>query len=347
MRLDSVRALKQELKEDAVLPRVYARAFAPASRLSTLTVRLDMAHTRAPSGNDVALGIVRGKGKRDFRLGARVQVAEPRRAAEIAERLRREARNECDVRIVPRVVARRAPTPAWFLRRRRPIEPGISVGHVKTTAGTLGFFVEDDHAVYVLSNNHVLAEVNAAEPGDPIVQPGPIDLPGNGKAKQRDLIAVLDRFVPISFSRSNVVDCAIAEVLDGIRIVKARTRAVRAKIKGTKPVTVDDLDLEVFKAGRTTGVTSGRITQAEVDRLSVEMTERPVKTALFSDQFEVSCPGRKSFSEGGDSGSLIVDGRGYARGLLFAGGPDEDGNDLTYANQIEIVLAKLGVELVV
>ena len=43
----------------------------------------------------------------------------------------------------------------------RPPFPGISVGHYKVTAGTLGCFVKDEKdKVYVLSNNHVLGNTN-------------------------------------------------------------------------------------------------------------------------------------------------------------------------------------------
>jgi hypothetical protein len=82
-----------------------------------------------------------------------------------------------------------------------------------------------------------------------------------------------------------------------------------------------------------------------LDRLRVDMGDQTERIALFSDQLEIV--GTKSqFSDGGDSGSLIVDTDGYARALLFAGGEEEGtGRDLTYANQLRTVLQKLGVEL--
>ena len=48
------------------------------------------------------------------------------------------------------------------------------------------------------------------------------------------------------------------------------------------------------------------------------------------------------FSQSGDSGSLIVDARRRAIGLLFAG----NDVDATYANPIGTVLNSLGVDLV-
>ncbi|MCL6638427.1 MAG: hypothetical protein K6T80_01935 [Firmicutes bacterium] len=97
-------------------------------------------------------------------------------------------------------------------RRERPCQPGMSVGHYQTTAGTLGALVKDKKTgeLMVLSNNHVLANASTvqrarAKQGDPILQPGGCDNPlepGNrpsGKRQQsrfvflRRLSEVFDR----------------------------------------------------------------------------------------------------------------------------------------------------------
>ncbi|NIU63493.1 MAG: hypothetical protein GWN66_23410, partial [Pseudomonas stutzeri] len=57
----------------------------------------------------------------------------------------------------------------------RPAPGGVSIGHVDITAGTLGCLVVRGDHIYILSNNHVLANSNEAEPGDAILQPGPHD----------------------------------------------------------------------------------------------------------------------------------------------------------------------------
>lgn len=84
-------------------------------------------------------------------------------------------------------------------KRVRPVRPGYSVGHPKVTAGTIGAGAYDITPLpgkppryYILSNNHVLANSNDANPGDPIYQPGVYD--GGGPA---DAIGRLARFVPI------------------------------------------------------------------------------------------------------------------------------------------------------
>ena len=63
------------------------------------------------------------------------------------------------------------------------------------------------HDVYVLSNNHVLAGVNTASIGDPIIQPGDVD----GGDDPGDRIATLAEFQMIDFKGgTRTMDAAIA-----------------------------------------------------------------------------------------------------------------------------------------
>ncbi len=82
--------------------------------------------------------------------------------------------------------------------RFRPIIPdGVSIGHYKVTAGTLGTMVKDRATGdrLILSNNHVLANGNEAQIGDAILQPGAID----GGEMPSDVVAQLERFIPLRF----------------------------------------------------------------------------------------------------------------------------------------------------
>src|SRR6266699_2378244 len=93
-------------------------------------------------------------------------------------------------------------------KRQRPAPLGFSVGHPLITAGSIGARVRDATGhIYVLSNNHVLANSNDANIGDPEYQPGPFD--GGGSADQ---IATLTDFQQITFSTAanNTIDAAIA-----------------------------------------------------------------------------------------------------------------------------------------
>jgi hypothetical protein len=97
-----------------------------------------------------------------------------------------------DVREVGRIVAFKARTDRW-----RPAPGGVSIGHYLITAGTLGAFVKDTTTgeTLILSNNHVMANINGATKGDAIIQPGAAD----GAIYPDDRIATLERFIPIQF----------------------------------------------------------------------------------------------------------------------------------------------------
>ena len=86
------------------------------------------------------------------------------------------------------------------------------------------------------------------------------------------------------------------------------------------------------KTGRTTGFTQGRITQIDVTT-SVDYNGR---TATFTDQLMAS-----GMSEGGDSGSVVLDEQKRVIGLLFAGSPRA-----TLINPIQAVLQALNIEIV-
>jgi hypothetical protein len=82
--------------------------------------------------------------------------------------------------------------------RYRPIIPsGVSIGHFKVTAGTLGTIVKDraTSEYFLLSNNHVLANSNDALVGDSILQPAAMD----GGFEPSDVVARLERFIKLRF----------------------------------------------------------------------------------------------------------------------------------------------------
>ncbi|MCK6428857.1 MAG: S1 family peptidase [Burkholderiaceae bacterium] len=225
--------------------------------------------------------------------------------------------------------------------RLRPAPGGISVGHFRITAGTLGCLARGRTAprinrLMILSNNHVLANSNAAAIGDCVAQPGPID----GGRCPADQVAVLERFVPINFAGgANVVDCATAWAWpDRVRrelmyISGGVTRFFRV---GATPVAAAR-GMLVGKSGRTTQLTRGTITAVGV-AINVNYGGR---IARFVDQIAIRAASG-DFSRGGDSGSLIWtwDTRRAPVGLLFAGG-----GGTTFANRITRVLAALDIQL--
>jgi hypothetical protein len=224
----------------------------------------------------------------------------------------------------------------------RPLQPGLTIGHYKITAGTLGAFAVERKTgrSVILSNNHVLANENVAKVGDAIIQPGDYD---NGK-RPKDVVAKLAKWVKLRANGANLLDAAIATVPASIEIDPLTYRGV-GTLAGVR---TDPLlpELAVSKVGRTTGATRGRITAIEMDNVVVDYD---LGSLSFDDQIEIESTGSGTFSAGGDSGSLILDEHNRACGLLFAGSETggSNGRGLTYASPIAIVLSKLAIDLAV
>jgi PKD repeat protein len=221
-------------------------------------------------------------------------------------------------------------------QRTRPAPIGFSVGHPDITAGTLGARVTDkDGKVYILSNNHILANSNNANIGDPILQPGAYD----GGSQPGDVIGYLHDLQEISFNASNQMDAAIA-IVNSADVSGSTPQGVSY---GSPSTTTEDasLGLKVQKYGRTTGHTFGGVAEINVTVTVCFETRGPfrcVKEATFTNQISIS---DGSFSAGGDSGSLIVTETGNNPvGLLFAGSSTR-----TIANPIGPVLARFGVTI--
>jgi hypothetical protein len=177
----------------------------------------------------------------------------------------------------------------------------------------------------------VLANENNASIGDRILQPGKADA-----GRQRDAIGTLRAFKSLK-NRGNLVDAAVAEMNEGIQYY-FNWLEDRGPISGvrTTPLVVGE---PVFKLGRTTGLTEGRISAIELDDLTVGYDR---SNLTFDGQIEIAPVGNEPFSLGGDSGSLVVDAADFAIGLLFAG----NDVDATYASPIGDVLDALKMDLV-
>ncbi|HTI05072.1 MAG TPA: CARDB domain-containing protein [Gemmatimonadales bacterium] len=234
-------------------------------------------------------------------------------------------------------------------KRQRPAPMGFSVGHPAITAGTIGARARDALGrVYILSNNHVLANSNNATIGDPEYQPGPYD---GGTAA--DQIATLSDFQQISFAAAgaNTIDAAIAlsstDLLDNSVPADEGygmpNSAIYDDADGNGAFDDRDalLGLNVQKYGRTTHLTHGQITgvNATVTICYAVSGFTCTKTARYVDQLIIS---PNTFSGGGDSGSLIVtdDANLNPVALLFAGS-----SSITIGNRIDLVLNRFGVTI--
>ena len=244
-------------------------------------------------------------------------------------------------------------------QRLRPAPPGCSVGHYLITSGTLGCLVTRGDQVYILSNNHVLANSNAAQPGDPIWQPGKYD--GGSSADQ---IATLEQFIPIGFPGDIPPSPApggcspLASLLKYFQSQPAQAPEIQINEPGNntvdcalaKPLSPDLVSPDILnigvpsgvgaatlgtplqKTGRTTGYTTGQITQLDVT-VSIDYGG---KLATFRNQLMAG-----AMSQGGDSGSVVLDMNKRAVGLLFAGS-----STATVMNPLPLVLDALQVHLV-
>ncbi|MCK5548695.1 MAG: hypothetical protein KAI64_06745, partial [Thermoplasmata archaeon] len=251
--------------------------------------------------------------------------------------------------------------------RHRPCPMGTSGGHYQITAGTNGELLRDKKAgkTCIGTNNHVGANSNDAQIGDPYLQPAPSD----GGSVGNDKIGNLLRFIPLSFG-DEPSSCPFAALWSGISNAIARGMGSRTRLKPVIPlaaynvvdaamIEVDasdvtseivgigvpkgvrqaNLNMKVQKSGRTScHTTDGDIT-------GVDATIGPVgygygKSAYFKDQIVIT---KQGFSSGGDSGSLVLDMDGYAVGKLFAGNSSEG---ITLANSIQHYLTLLDAELI-
>ncbi len=206
MRLDSARALKQQLRAEGYPERALTTVRASAFRAGVTAA--------APprSAAHVALGVT-GQ-ENDVKLAARIQYATQPEAEAIARDLRRRARGEIEVRRLPPIKKQATP---WHQTRNRPLSIGGSISLFTPnsrfiTAGTLGCFVrrrDDRDEDLILSNNHVLAEENQAARGHVAIQPGSLD--GGGRD---DAIGKLEKFIRLK-AHGNQVDAAVASIAEG------------------------------------------------------------------------------------------------------------------------------------
>jgi hypothetical protein len=213
-----------------------------------------------------------------------------------------------------------AGNPGQHQQRRRPVPAGVEIGPLGGNfVGTLGCFVRrgpgSSGPLFVLSNNHVLSDVNRFALGTQHTQPF--------SSSPADVIAALMDFEPLRFPAPgsqprNVIDAAIASVTDPGQVVLGRM----LNIPNYTPQLLAPLPgMTVTKAGRTTGVTTGTIRAIRVRGVQVNYGTRqnPI-IATFDNAITITGAGGAPFSNPGDSGSVILEKQsGRPVALLFAG----------------------------
>lgn len=232
-----------------------------------------------------------------------------------------------------------------------PIQLGTSGGWRYDLAngyccgGTLGSLVKIGTTQYVLSNYHVLeADIVAggnsrvATTGDPVIQPGLIDVACNAATAQNVATLVLKKSLP----NSNV-DCAVGQVISGM---VSPTGAILEVGTISATTIAASINQAVKKSGRTSGLTRSKVSGLNAT-ISVQYENECAGGVAFTKTFtgQIVIANRASkFLKGGDSGSLMVQDvttNPKAIGLLFAGS-----TSTAIANPIGQVLSFLGATMV-
>ncbi len=329
MKINTAREEKQRLTLWATRQVGEARSLAvPKAAKSAKRKTVDSRVTHPVA----AFGVAPTSRKKDFKLAVRLYAGQDALREKLETRLRRfksEVELVSGVRYEPRGIT---------------LYPGVSCGHYRITAGTLGGFVEDEDGYYILSNNHVLANSNFAFGGDPVLHPGPLDIEADYK-----VIAHLDRWIPLTTANREGLDAALALLDEEAEHFYPWTYKKVGEMKRS-PVHDRYRVREVVKLGRTTGVTVGTVSAYELDGVALDYAPKQdeERVVVFDNQIEIigSDP-EEPFSQGGDSGSFILDRpslKPYA--LLYGGGLDADGIDRTIAHFMGEVLDALDVEIV-
>jgi hypothetical protein len=226
----------------------------------------------------------------------------------------------------------------------RPVPIGVSTGNGQSvSAGTIACRVVDATGdVYALSNTHVYAPNDIdgqTELGDPVVQPGLYDAPGNAYDPTLQ-IGTVTAYRPIdgSILAFNEIDAAVAQTTVGL-LDSSTPVALGGYGVPNSTTTPAVLGMAVQKFGRSTLLTEGTVTDINA---TMAIGYADDWYAWFTGQIIVETSG--VFEQAGDSGSLVVTDDASARpvGLLFAGNAD---GTMAIVNPIDPVLDAFDVTI--
>jgi hypothetical protein len=235
-------------------------------------------------------------------------------------------------------------------KQTAPIQLGTSGGWSKDLAngyccgGTLGSLVKVGSTQYIMSNYHVFESDTfpggngiVAQTGDPIIQPGLIDV--NCSSANAQIVGTLRKVGSLPGSN---VDVSVAQVVSGM----VRTDGAILEIGTISSTTIGpSLNMGVKKSGRTTGLSTSKISGLNATVSITYENECAGGTAFtktFTGQIVIANHGKR-FLNSGDSGSLMVENiptKPHAVGLLYAGSSTS-----AIANPIGQVLTFLGSKL--
>lgn len=252
-----------------------------------------------------------------------------------------------------RIVAMKStvPTVSHTAKQVPPIKLGTSGGwrydlaNGYCCAGTLGSLIQVGGSKRILSNYHVFeADIvsggnsRVSATGDPIIQPGLIDINCTATSGQDVATLVATRALP----NSNV-DASTANIITGMVDATGAILEVGTISATTVAASVGQL---VKKSGRTTGLTRSKVSALNAT-ISIAYENECAGGAAFTKTYTgqiVIANSRSKFLAGGDSGSLLIEDvttNPRAVGLLFAGS-----TTTAIANPIGQVLSYFGATMV-
>jgi hypothetical protein len=199
--------------------------------------------------------------------------------------------------------------------------------------GTLGSLVARGGKQYILSNTHVLARSDLAQPNDAITEPGLIDT-GTCTTSGARTVGNLSAFYNLESGPSPKIDAAIAQVVPGavdpggnILYLGATADGNGVPVPGAPHAgsgLTANVGMPVAKSGRSTGLTCSTVMAVNVN-VSTQYQKGCGTGTNFSvnyaDQVDVA---GGAFSAEGDSGSLIVTQDAADPVALLYAGSDTD-----------------------
>jgi hypothetical protein len=340
--LNVLLAAKELIKERLGGPTALLRARAQPRGLTTGDTRLGRENIRG-----FAVGYKQTDGRFTGELAVRVYVRDKVSGAQaVQDAARIPPWVEVDGRrVATDVVEVGDIVPLGVRDFTRPAPGGSSIGYGPSPVGVTGtmacLVVLSDGKLCLLTNNHVIGDINNAQPGDRIIQPGGAD---GGQNTDQFRIALFEKCVPLLFDGSdNRVDGAVAwtkwEVASPLMYAPA------GNFKLNPEPLVATQGMTVRKVGRTTDTTTGTVTAIAAEFTIGYGNLGAPPFARFVDQIEIQPADGPVFSDHGDSGSLVFDTDTLRPvGLLFSGGTDDSGSSITWANPIAAVKDALGID---
>lgn len=210
--------------------------------------------------------------------------------------------------------------------RYRPITGGIQItnGVVRPSGGialgTLGCLATDntDAKTVLLTNFHVIGGTAGVSVFQPLTAAA-------------DLIGVVKRG-----QITGTIDAAIADINPGVTTTTDEINGLFLNLSNhIAGVTAPVGGMRVFKVGRTTGLTDGKIVDA--DSVVIITYDPPIGSKTLSKAILIQCTkisgcccctcnvadSSREFSDHGDSGSVVVSEQRMAVGLIMGGGGGE------------------------